>query len=470
MKHEHPSDHDDHCYDDPCRSGKRNRYFKGKHMTAADFGLEQNYGIERRRLLNRAIHGWGVVYGFKLDIKDGKLVCGEGLALDGHGRELFRAESGEIPVHRIMLLGISTEAPSESIQCLLSAHYAERRVDTLRVGDACGCGDTEWNHVCETVVFSLLPLCERPGCLSAESLCLACGCRPDDEEAETRTAFKESLPSDITRGPHRCLCHWLMDKTFPAVPDYLCQREGFKDFRIAVDNKVPLACVTIVIDECKHPVFKSIDDPCTPRRLIKTNDLLFDLVRGCDLTHITDISWWDWHRSEGPVGWPHFEEKFPAPEQSGDRGRNQRKSYQPVTTGFSITFSAPVKEDAVNVDCVVMTCLVKEKSTGWIKCLRVPIEKLEPGDRKGGDPDNTCRSITLIVSGGWCDDEIWDEDSELNDHEFGVEIEIRGDFILDCHGLAVDANANGTPGGTLISTFRVTSKTESKATAETTVQ
>ena len=45
-----------------------------------------------------------------------------------------------------------------------------------------------------------------------------------------------------------------------------------------------------------------------------------------------------------------------------------------------------------------------------------------------------------------------------------VEIEIRGDFIVDCNGQTVDANAiglspaptgNGTPGGTFFSTFRV---------------
>ena len=45
-----------------------------------------------------------------------------------------------------------------------------------------------------------------------------------------------------------------------------------------------------------------------------------------------------------------------------------------------------------------------------------------------------------------------------------VEIEIRGDYIVDCNGQTVDANAvglspsptgNGTPGGTFLSTFRV---------------
>jgi hypothetical protein len=45
-----------------------------------------------------------------------------------------------------------------------------------------------------------------------------------------------------------------------------------------------------------------------------------------------------------------------------------------------------------------------------------------------------------------------------------VEIEVRGDYIVDCNGQAVDANpvglraapsGNGTPGGTYVSTFSV---------------
>ena len=48
--------------------------------------------------------------------------------------------------------------------------------------------------------------------------------------------------------------------------------------------------------------------------------------------------------------------------------------------------------------------------------------------------------------------------------ETSVEIEVRGDFIVDCNGQPVDANAvgllttptgNGTPGGTFLSSLRV---------------
>jgi hypothetical protein len=52
------------CGDEECLSGSRNNYFPGKRLTPDSFRIEQKYLVERRQLLNRGIHGWGVVYGF----------------------------------------------------------------------------------------------------------------------------------------------------------------------------------------------------------------------------------------------------------------------------------------------------------------------------------------------------------------------------------------------------------------------
>ena len=55
--------------------------------------------------------------------------------------------------------------------------------------------------------------------------------------------------------------------------------------------------------------------------------------------------------------------------------------------------------------------------------------------------------------------------TDLQPEPSAVEIEVRGDFIVDCNGQTVDANAvglspaptgNGTPGGTFLSSFHVT--------------
>ena len=56
------------CCDHTCTSGSRNNYFPGKRLTPDGLRIEQKYLVDRRHLLNRAIHGWGVVYGYAVAI------------------------------------------------------------------------------------------------------------------------------------------------------------------------------------------------------------------------------------------------------------------------------------------------------------------------------------------------------------------------------------------------------------------
>ena len=46
------------------RQFERNKYFYGKLMTVSDFELEQEYFNGKRYLLNRLIHGKGLLFGF----------------------------------------------------------------------------------------------------------------------------------------------------------------------------------------------------------------------------------------------------------------------------------------------------------------------------------------------------------------------------------------------------------------------
>lgn len=85
--------------EDKLHQFQRNKYFYGKLMTVRDFELEQEYFNGKRHLLNRLIHGKGLLYGFadlelsprgsdELDIlfRDG------GVALDFLGREIVVPE------------------------------------------------------------------------------------------------------------------------------------------------------------------------------------------------------------------------------------------------------------------------------------------------------------------------------------------------------------------------------------------
>lgn len=68
---------------------ERNRYFYGKLLTVRDFMTEQTYFSDKRRLVNRLLHGSGVVAGLQVVAVDDKSVTIEtGAALDPLGREI----------------------------------------------------------------------------------------------------------------------------------------------------------------------------------------------------------------------------------------------------------------------------------------------------------------------------------------------------------------------------------------------
>jgi hypothetical protein len=78
---------------------ERPRYFAGKLVTAADFELEQRYHIEKRLLLNRMLHGPGIVSGLGVTVGDGRTVTVEpGFALDPHGREILVCDSQQLTI------------------------------------------------------------------------------------------------------------------------------------------------------------------------------------------------------------------------------------------------------------------------------------------------------------------------------------------------------------------------------------
>ncbi len=72
---------------------KRINYYEGQVLTAADFRDEQDYHNGKRRLLNRCLHGSGVVCGLDVSILDRSVRIEPGLALDCCGREIYVGQS-----------------------------------------------------------------------------------------------------------------------------------------------------------------------------------------------------------------------------------------------------------------------------------------------------------------------------------------------------------------------------------------
>lgn len=510
------------CTDAPCDSGLRNQYFEGKRLTADSFRVEQGYALDRRRLLNRAIHGWGVVYGYALSpipAKDGqpqdqwgRLQIGPGLALDECGRELLQTRPTLLGFDDAILFdgkGARIERPPEgsyqprAVQrkngderphaCwLLSAHYAEQLVGPIKVSDPCSCERNEWEHVCETVRFSLRRVdCEE--CCAAFDCELECGCgtgpccgehaekRPEQPPSEQPTLqskenggqYESMRPlqapkNPVNRGGCQCLCEHLTGLPEPQCGGLREIDDPCVHIRADLCHGVPLACVSLREGECDGEwLFDRWIDACGPRRLVKRNDVLFDLIRGCDLTRISAIGWADWHRSRKLIEWDAFEASFGTQSESDlDRmrkSRDRRETFPVVTLKYWVEFSRPVRDDTVRTDCFSMTVLGEEDEGGWTGTYRVPILKVEKWAPSGTPPGLVTRA-TLVVDGRWLYDAVKGSKTIFDEDPVTVEIEIRGDLIVDCNGQTVDANAhglfpaptgNGTPGGTFLSSFQV---------------
>lgn len=72
---------------------ERNRYFYGKLLSVDDFDAEQRYMNDKRRMLNRFLHGTGVVCGLQVvEVDDVTVSLEMGLALDFSGREIVVAK------------------------------------------------------------------------------------------------------------------------------------------------------------------------------------------------------------------------------------------------------------------------------------------------------------------------------------------------------------------------------------------
>jgi hypothetical protein len=455
------------CEHPDCGAGLRNQYFDGKRLTPASFQLEQAYGIEHRRLLNRAIHGWGLVYGYAIhpeiardsDEAAPKLKVSPGLVLDQCGRELYLPEGVALSMRDMIVLddkGVPVDDPQKALgyksedQCWqLCVHYAEYDIDPVHQQDGCNCTHRHWDRVCETVRFSLRLVncdtcCPEPVCgLHCE--CKEEGCCDADSEAKVAPSTR--------RGGCSCVCDHLTGLRFKEcgrlceVEDSCCQA-----FRVALKEPVPLACVEIV-EYCEQWTFGVNIDECGPRSLVKRNDLLFDLIRGCDLIRIIDIGWREWHRSS--VKFPDFEAAF---------GPHGTKAKEYVTKLFWVQFSGPVRRETLLADCVFMQVFTRERKDGWLEPLRVPIVRLETSGYEVADHPEWVTGFRFVVVGKWLDDAVGGADTIFDGDLTQVEIQIRTDFIADCNGQAVDGNScglvpaptgKGVPGGALLSTFVV---------------
>ena len=119
----------------------RSRYFYGKLLTVDDFETEQKYMNDKRRMINRFLHGSGVVCGMNVVRVDDRTISVEmGLALDFAGREIVI----DAPVIRKLdMIDGYDDTAGEDGYLYLCVEYAERETEPVHSINGNGARGTE---------------------------------------------------------------------------------------------------------------------------------------------------------------------------------------------------------------------------------------------------------------------------------------------------------------------------------------
>ena len=216
---------------------ERNNYYYGKLMTVRDFQAEQCYFNEKRWLINRMIHGWGVVCGLDVKPKDGekdKVVVTPGLAIDCCGREILVSEETEVPLEpeESECDGQKKEDDGRLIICI---EFNECKAEPINLPPiACDQKDKcEFNRIRDNYRIRVVPFYEQ---------------KPQNEPFCPADDYNE-----------------LLDQ-------YLCERlrKGCYEWEDSI-------CIILAI--VKMDTDGKLDiDTCSRRRLVYSNPLLYDLI------------------------------------------------------------------------------------------------------------------------------------------------------------------------------------------------
>ena len=109
---------------------ERNKYFYGKLLSVDDFELEQRYVNDKRRMINRFLHGTGVVAGLSVVGIDEQTISVErGIALDSLGREIVI----DTPVIKklSMIEGFETGTREDHGYVYLCLRYDEEEIERV---------------------------------------------------------------------------------------------------------------------------------------------------------------------------------------------------------------------------------------------------------------------------------------------------------------------------------------------------
>jgi hypothetical protein len=415
---------------------ERNNFYFGKLMKAQDFITEQSYFNEKRWLINRMIHGWGVVCG--LDVEQtsnpNEVKIKPGLAIDCCGREILVCKS-----QTISLLPEAAECNSEMNTHQTNKHelyaiclkYKECKTEHFPVMySACDQKEKcQYNRIRDWFEIEIVPFSkpdwEKHFCPKRY------GCWTDDEESH-----------DHCMSLHQCICdhlcsHDFCKHNFPECHDRSCIILA----TYTLDNNSGIGNINQYTDRKMDEEF----DKYSHRRLVYNNPLLYDLI-SCyhgDLPRVCDISW---EHDKKSYEWDYFRDAV-------------------VPNGLKVTFNKPMNPAMLNQHTFRVVAITIEDKTGYRLHQYVP-GKIKPFLEESSDSD--VKVFTFEFDPRWVNDEVGTNDVPTSAgysaiaHGAKFEITLRGCSIFSKDGKALDGcfmgdlpSGTGTQGADFFSWFSV---------------
>lgn len=273
---------EEQCSDNELReynNFKRGKYFHGMLMTDRDFTEEQRYHVEKMKLHNRMLHGWGVVRGLGMTPKADKksIIIDPGLALDCNGNEIFVCRKYELDLSKIKKLN-STQETNE--KCVREAQtdnkwyvvirYYEKGTDQALVhasatsecaGNVCNASRMQEGFCLDVYKEGEIPCPEK----LSDSFDELCNENPIDKE-KIRKHFCDELlyPYDCCRDSKIVLGSFKLDqdKNITNIDNWDCRRFVItfgllqQWMRVMAPNMIPferIADYSFFGDTCKDP-------------------------------------------------------------------------------------------------------------------------------------------------------------------------------------------------------------------------
>ncbi len=420
-------------------------------LTADQLNAMNSDELNRQRLTNKALHGFGVVYGFgvtadaagNVKMVDGCVEVSAGLGFDRHGRMLYWP-GGPIGVDDTV-----TPDPEHEGRYTLRVHYAERQ-HPPKMYDPCDKDQPTWLD--QGVVFSLTPgwdavdrdcpthphsdcishedyLCQRTGAISgSEQIYL-----PPADDVQTISdepgLLMKASSSDWCFDPD-------VDVSIPLMALDVCDRTKQSD-----SDYDP---------EC-DPVWGFCDtrpEICNVRPYVYRSPLLYELLNCCDVeqARINTVSWNHWTTDwSTAVPWDDFADRV--------------HSREDVDSGFSVQFTKPVKIDTIHPSSIFVNIVYQESRTDYWMRQEIPMAELRVHEVFEGHGS----VVQLIPDHDWIEAEVTGRQSTLK-HGFRFELTVRGQLLRDECGHMVDARpvdvdphtkCQDRPGGDFLSVFQV---------------